>query len=211
MRHRPADCRDRALGRASHRHRQLSRDAGSGAQQLSRHPVRARRRNRLPFRRTIRRDFLECGAALGARSPGRCVESIARALRPGGRFVAEFGGQGNIRIRSGGFARHVWDPPPTNVTHGITRASPTSTRCSSGTAWKCASPSCSIVRRRSKARTAWKTGCECFADLSSTIFRSNSGGKRLQELVARLRPTQYRDGVWTLDYRRLRVVAIKPR
>jgi hypothetical protein len=29
-------------------------------------------------------------------------------------------------------------------------------------------------------------------------------------LAARLRPALFRDGVWTLDYRRLRIVARKP-
>jgi hypothetical protein len=28
-------------------------------------------------------------------------------------------------------------------------------------------------------------------------------------LVERLRPVLYRDGIWTVDYRRLRVVAIR--
>lgn len=31
----------------------------------------------------------------------------------------------------------------------------------------------------------------------------------IAEVVARLRPALYRDGIWTLDYRRLRVVAVK--
>jgi hypothetical protein len=32
--------------------------------------------------------------------------------------------------------------------------------------------------------------------------------RKVQELVEYLRPKLYRDGVWTLDYRRLRVVAV---
>jgi hypothetical protein len=31
---------------------------------------------------------------------------------------------------------------------------------------------------------------------------------KIRELTAHLRPILYRDGVWTLDYRRLRVVAV---
>ena len=30
--------------------------------------------------------------------PERVVRGVARALKPGGRFVAEFGGTGNIRL-----------------------------------------------------------------------------------------------------------------
>ena len=33
--------------------------------------------------------------------------------------------------------------------------------------------------------------------------------ERIREAAARLRPALYRDGVWTMDYRRLRVVAVK--
>jgi hypothetical protein len=32
--------------------------------------------------------------------------------------------------------------------------------------------------------------------------------EKIRELADRLRPQLYRDGVWTLDYRRLRVVAL---
>jgi hypothetical protein len=32
---------------------------------------------------------------------------------------------------------------------------------------------------------------------------------KMREVVRLLRPKQYRDGVWTVDYRRLRVVALK--
>ena len=33
--------------------------------------------------------------------------------------------------------------------------------------------------------------------------------EKIREMVAILRPRLYRDGVWTVDYRRLRVVAVK--
>ncbi len=32
---------------------------------------------------------------------------------------------------------------------------------------------------------------------------------KIREVVALLRPERYRDGVWTLDYRRLRILALK--
>src|SRR5262249_37129739 len=36
------------------------------------------------------------------REPGRVVACVARALKPGGRFVAEFGGKGNVRALAAG-------------------------------------------------------------------------------------------------------------
>jgi hypothetical protein len=49
--------------------------------------------------------------------------------------------------------------------------------------------------------------CGSFLDDLSTDIRRG----KISELVARLGPTQYQAGVWTLDYRRLRVLAAKAR
>jgi len=49
--------------------------------------------------------------------------------------------------------------------------------------------------------------CGSFLDDLSTDIRR----EKISELVARLGPTQYQAGVWTLDYRRLRVLAAKAR
>ena len=56
-------------------------------------PLRERRRSAV--RRGVRPGILECGAALDGRSESS-AEGVRRALKPGGRFVAEMGGHGNI-------------------------------------------------------------------------------------------------------------------
>jgi len=75
------------------RGRQLTADGGRSQGTGSGCPLR--QRGITPLRPEIRRRLLECCFALdersGCRSPGR-----APALKPGGRFVAECGGQGNI-------------------------------------------------------------------------------------------------------------------
>jgi hypothetical protein len=40
-------------------------------------------------------------------------------------------------------------------------------------------------------------------------FSSQQVDDIVRQLVEHLRPVLYRDGVWTVDYRRLRVVAIR--
>ncbi len=75
-------------------------------------------------------------------------------------------------------------------------------------AWKFARPAFSTAPLPSKANTASKTGwmfcAGYFRGLSPQQLRD-----ALADLAGRLRPALYRDGVWTLDYRRLRIVAVK--
>lgn len=40
-------------------------------------------------------------------------------------------------------------------------------------------------------------------------LNANAAKQKIQELVEYLRPKLYHEGVWTLDYRRLRVFAVK--
>jgi len=48
-----------------------------------------------------------------------------------------------------------------------------------------------------------------FCPVYFTGLSHNETADKIRELADVLRPTQFRDGIWTLDYRRLRVVAVK--
>jgi trans-aconitate methyltransferase len=135
------------------------------------------------------------------------VKCVAAALRPGGRFVAEFGGKGNIpeilaalhavfgaaadelcpwRFRGIGeyatlLERHGLEVQQASLFH---RPTPV---------------------EGERGMEDW-LGMFCgnyFKQLSA-----KEAERKVQELVEYLRPKLYRDGVWTLDYRRLRVVAV---
>ncbi|MBZ5610549.1 MAG: methyltransferase domain-containing protein [Acidobacteriia bacterium] len=135
--------------------------------------------------------------------------SIARALKPGGRFVTELGGKGCIasiisamRDVFGAEAdqRRPWTFPsigefaPLLEQHGLE------------------------VRQASlfdrPTPVEGEHGLEDWLRMfCSSYFRGLSPEQTrdaLRALADRLRPALYRDGVWTLDYRRLRVVAVKP-
>jgi trans-aconitate methyltransferase len=138
------------------------------------------------------------------------VEAIGRALRPGGRLVAEFGGQGNIRsvlaalqdvLGAVAADRNPWNYPSDAEfaarleRHGFDVGQ------------------CGLFDRPTplEGEDAIEDWLEMFCgsffnDLPPELRREKMG-----EVIARLRPTQYHDGVWTLDYRRLRVVAVKAR
>jgi trans-aconitate methyltransferase len=135
--------------------------------------------------------------------------SIAGALRPGGRFVAECGGKGCIasvmdamRAVIGQRADELspWNFPsigefaPLLERHGL----------EIGQAFLFDRPT--PLEGENGLEHWLRMFCRAY-------FRGLSAeetAQRIATLTARLRPTLYRDGVWTLDYRRLRIVASKP-
>ncbi len=133
------------------------------------------------------------------------VQSIAEALRTGGRFVAELGGRNNIasiqramRTVLGPDAdrRSPWFFPSIGEYASLLERHGLEVR------------EASLFDRPTPlaGENAIENWLGMFCGLAG-----NSESARIPELVALLRPTQYRDGVWTLDYRRLRVQAEKRR
>jgi trans-aconitate methyltransferase len=134
------------------------------------------------------------------------VKSIAAALRPGGRFVAEFGGRGNIASILAAL-RAVF-------------GSDAEERCP----WLFQSIGeyASLLERHGlEVRLAnlfdrptpldSESGMEDWLRMfCGSYFRdlaADRAQEKIEEIVKRLRPQLYRDGVWTVDYRRLRVAA----
>ncbi len=134
--------------------------------------------------------------------------SIARALRPGGRLVAELGGKGCIAsvvaamravLGPRGDQLCPWTFPsigefaPLLERHGLEVRQ----------AFLFDRPT---LLEGESAMDEWlRMFCGAyFRGLSAQETRDT-----MARLVANLRPDLYRDGVWTLDYRRLRVVARK--
>jgi len=136
------------------------------------------------------------------------VESIALALRPGGRFVAEFGGKGNIASIMSAL----------NDVFG--------TEADERCPWLFPSIgeyAAALERHRLEVREAslfyrptpvdGEDGMENWLRMFCGRYFEGLGAEstkqKIRELVAILRPGCYRNGVWTLDYRRLRVAAVK--
>ncbi len=136
------------------------------------------------------------------------AESIARALKSGGRFVAEFGGNGNtgsilsaLRIALGpeSDARCPWYYPSISeyasvlerhgleVCHAELFDRPTPLEGENG----------------------MEDWLRMFGDSFFKGMPVNEAVAKRREVVGLLRSKLYRDGVWTVDYRRLRVLALK--
>lgn len=136
------------------------------------------------------------------------VQSIARVLRPGGRFAAEFGGKGNIASIQSAFravfgpvadARSPWFYPSVGEysmmleRHGL--------EVRQALLFDRPTPIEGVDAMEDWLRMFCGSYLRDLAPADSAAM--------IPRLAAQLRPTQYRDGVWTIDYRRLRILAHK--
>jgi SAM-dependent methyltransferase len=141
---------------------------------------------------------------------GNIAETIRRALKPGGRFVAEFGGAGNIAaVRRGlvgvlgseaAAARDPWYFPSIGEyaalleRHGL-------------------EPVFAELLDR-PTEVPGQSGLREWLTMFAGTFFAGLPAERVETLYGAmevsLRPELYRDGIWTIDYRRLRVKALKP-
>ena len=142
--------------------------------------------------------------------PEAAFDSVASVLRPGGRFVGEFGGQGNVEAIVGAVTAEVesrghevenpWYFPSVGEFatslegHGfevrVARLFDRPTRLDEG----------------EDGLRSW------LAMFGDSLLAPVEGEEREDVLAAveeRLRPEQFEDGAWVVDYRRLRFAAVR--
>jgi trans-aconitate methyltransferase len=136
------------------------------------------------------------------------VESIALALRPGGRFVAEFGGKGNIASIMSALSavfgaeadqRCPWIYPSIGEYARMLEQHRLEVR------------EASLFYRPTpvEGEDGMENWLRMFCGRYFEGLSAERTKEKIHEIVALLRPGRYRDGIWTLDYRRLRVAAVK--
>lgn len=139
--------------------------------------------------------------------------SIWRALKPGGRFVAEFGGKGNIqKLRSalrevldaGGY---TWDREATrryyaSIGEYAALLESHAFRVTYATHFD-------RPTKLDGGESGLQKWLEVFADNELAGVPAEERGQVFRAVEQRLRPDLLREGNWFLDYKRLRVVAIK--
>jgi trans-aconitate 2-methyltransferase len=142
--------------------------------------------------------------------PEKAIACVARALKPGGRFVAEFGGKGNVRAIAAALERAAeavgvggWQAPwyfpgvgeytalleagGLEVTFAVLFDRPTPLQGEEG----------------------MRQWVAMFAGGLLEAMPAEARESFLAHVEAELRPTLYHDGAWHADYRRLRVVAFR--
>jgi trans-aconitate methyltransferase len=124
--------------------------------------------------------------------PDRVVAAIARALKPGGRFVGEMGGKGNIAAIDGAIVTEIQNYYPSVSEY-----------------------SAILERNGFEVRmmtlfdrpTPLEGGENGLREWIQTFRGDNS--RPVEEVEAELRPRLFHDGRWVADYRRLRFTAVR--
>jgi len=124
---------------------------------------------------------------------------VFAALKPSGRFVVELGGHGNTRtllaaIREvAGAVELPWYYPSVAEYAGVLEREGFEVRFAT------------LFDRPTRAE-----GEDGLEDWLAMFAGSFLGSTARREVVERLRHSMYFEGGWTIDYRRLRVVAVRP-
>ena len=135
------------------------------------------------------------------------VRSIARALRASGRFVAEFGGQGNIAsvqaalravLGPNADQQSPWYYPSVDEYAALLDRHGFQVR------------DASLFDRPTplEGEDGMANWLRMFTGTYLRELPPDRVDDAVSHLVDHLRPTLYHDGIWTVDYRRLRVLAI---
>jgi trans-aconitate methyltransferase len=140
------------------------------------------------------------------------ARAVANALKPGGRFVAELGGRGNIRQIEKAIAliaeRYLAAAVPAKRTYYPALGEYAHLLESLGLEVRFAT----LFDRPTPLEG--ESGMENWIrQFKAYYFEGLPGAeatKAIREVVEELRPIAFREGIWMADYRRLRFVAVKP-
>ena len=144
-------------------------------------------------------------------NPLRAAAAMARALKPGGRLVAELGGKGNVRRieerltailprygKGEPFFKHLYFPSISEYS-GVLESAGFEVRLAE-------------LFDRSTPLEGDQGMADWLRQFSWYNFEpipADTREKALADLVEALRPALYHEGRWFADYRRLRIVALK--
>jgi trans-aconitate 2-methyltransferase len=143
--------------------------------------------------------------------PEAAIECIHKALKPGGRFVAEFGGKGNVKQiiaaltdifqKYGYNAPNPWYFP--SISEYAFLLESRGLEVKFARLFERATP----LADGDRGLANW---LKMFADNFLARLSSQEQKTIIEEVTAELKPSLYRNGIWTADYRRIQVMAVKP-
>ena len=144
---------------------------------------------------------------------GAVAECIRDSLKPGGRFVAEFGGKGNIQAIREAIAAAVQDAGEKINAEPFARYYPTIGEYSTlleTHAFRVTFASHFERPTKLEGADGMRNWVLTFADNIIESIPTEKREKIFSDVERRLRPLLFRDGSWFADYRRIRIVALKP-
>lgn len=145
------------------------------------------------------------------KEPDAVIHCIQQALKPGGRFVAELGGRGNVAAivtaLSNVLQQTLNQPIATpwyfpSIGDYATRLEQQGFDVSFAVLFDRPTPL--------EGETGMANWLQMFADNVLSTVPPEMRSTVIAAVETQLRPTLYRDGTWFADYRRLRLVATKP-
>jgi trans-aconitate methyltransferase len=168
------------------------------------------------FRTNEKYDAVFSNAALHwMKQATKVVESVELVLNPGGRFVAEFGGQGNVQTVIRGITevlsqeygmnvaeRNPWYFP--SIGEYSTILEQYGFRVSYAHHFDRPTP----LTDGEKGLNHW---LDSFADDFFPEFPKEEKIVIYEKIKNKIQSTLYKDGIWEADYKRIRIVAIKKR
>jgi trans-aconitate methyltransferase len=144
------------------------------------------------------------------REPGRVVRRVRDALRPGGRFVAELGGRGNVRavvaaLRAAAGRVGVPLDEPLWYFPGVAEYA----ALLEGAGLEVTFAALFDRPTPLEGPDGLRDWVRMFARPVFDAVPSDRAEEFLREVEEAARSELFREGVWTADYRRLRVVAVR--
>lgn len=144
---------------------------------------------------------------------GRVADCVYRTLKPGGRFVAEFGGRGNVRKLTGAFHRALegFGVPRNEIASpwyfpGIAEYSALLEKVGFEVHFAALFERPTALEDGERGLGNW---IRMFAGAFYGSLSTDEQEEFIRESERLLRPTLLREGVWWIDYRRIRIVAYK--
>ncbi|MBD1929769.1 methyltransferase domain-containing protein [Trichocoleus sp. FACHB-90] len=147
------------------------------------------------------------------KEPEKVVSGIYQALKPKGRFVAEFGGKGNVKaivtalynaLQAAGYpveeALNPWYFPSIGEYGALLEKH--SLELTFATLFDRPTP-------LDDGEQGVQNWIKMFANNILTAFPAEQQMSIIADIEKQLRPTLYKNGTWFADYRRIRVIAIK--
>ncbi|HSF22777.1 MAG TPA: methyltransferase domain-containing protein [Blastocatellia bacterium] len=141
------------------------------------------------------------------------ASAIWRALKPGGRFVAEFGGKGNLSAVREALKRALSNIGHHGATAGLERYYPSvgeyATLLESAGFRVTQAIHFERPTRLENGERGLSDWLATFADNVLNPLTPEERNKVILNVESQLRSELFRDGSWFADYRRIRIVAIK--
>ena len=145
--------------------------------------------------------------------PEAAVERVCRALKPGGRFVAEFGGHRNVTQSCGAVREAMAELGYDSFDAVLPWYFPTIAAYTGLLEARGFDVTLAMLFDRLtplEGEGGMRDWVRMFGAVFLNAVRPEDHERLLRSIEARLRPTLFYDGRWHADYRRLRVVAYRP-